>query len=450
MSQNVPRKEPNLVVGSSGVIKWEPIITDHDAAQYYRGKTLTNKEFNDLIIKQIYQANYTADTLALFLKKHLNTAIGNKFESDYNLVHSYVQTITEQDWGELQQDGYYYMYIPAEVHGFKPVPEAGAGINIDTELYLCNPDTGEYHEVSQVTVDIDNTVTLYTDDPRVIGVVIIRTNERSYALSGAHITTDHITDLAEVAKTNSYKSLKDAPDLAQVSENKADIQALLTGDKRVKEATYASYVTGFIAGQPLNTIFETGTGIVKRATAAKDYITGGTIDTTLKNLQTTQTALKAVTNSLNTQLQRLHQECLYDFKTDHITESFAGNITITLLNNKKFSDYDYIDVYYYEQAYSGILHCKRFKYSAALDTYVNLETTDTGYADEIDDKFLKVYRRTLQFKANGTQLKIGQGTYGYLKRTANISDKASWIPIWVYEVDNMYIIPHSIYGGKFK
>lgn len=443
MAQNIPRKDPELTVDPVGTIAWEPIISDHDAAQYYRGKTLTNKEFNDLIIKQIYQANYTADTLALFLKKHLDTAIGRKFENNYNLVHSYIHVITEQDWGELQQDGYYYIRIPAEAHGFKPVPEAGAGINIDTELYLCNPDTGEYHEVSQVTVDIDNTVTLYTDDPRVTGVVIIRTNERSYALSGVHITTAQISDLAEVAKTNSYKSLKDAPNLEQITKNTDSIQAFVSGEQRVKEATYASYVTGFIAGQPLNTIFETGTSIVKQATNAKNYISGG-------NIANTFTAINAQLATLSTTVPRLKQTLLYSFGTDAYTDSFTGGVTITLNNSAKFSDYDYIDVYYYEQAYSGILHCKRFKYSAALDTYVNLETTDTGYADETDDKFLKIYRRTLQFKASGTQLQIGQGTYGYLKRTANISDKASWIPIWVYEVNNMYIIPHSIYGGKFS
>lgn len=283
MSQNVPRKNPEVIIGSTGDIVWKPIITDHDSNIFYRGKTVTNQEFNDLFIKQVYQANYTADTLAVLLKQHLGTAIGRKFESDYKLVHSYIHLIaTEADWGERKEDGYYYITIPASKHGFQPSPDAAEkSINIDTELYLQDPETKEYFEVLQIYTDIDNTVLLYTDDPRTIGVAVIRSNERAYALTGATLTTAQITDIAEVARTNSYNSLYDLPDITGIAKNTKAITDIIGGVTVVKNAKNAEYVTGYINNIPLDTIFEKGSSVVKNATHADkaDYATNaGTAD----------------------------------------------------------------------------------------------------------------------------------------------------------------------------
>jgi hypothetical protein len=283
MSQNVPRKNPEVIIDPTGDIVWKPIITDHDSNIFYRGKTVTNQEFNDLFIKQVYQANYTADTLAVLLKQHLGTAIGRKFESDYKLVHSYIHLIaTEADWGERKEDGYYYITIPASKHGFQPSLDAAEkGINIDTELYLQDPETKEYFEVLQIYTDIDNTVLLYTDDPRTIGVAVIRSNERAYALTGATLTTAQITDIAEVARTNSYNSLYDLPDITDMAKNTKAITDIIGGVTVVKNAKNAEYVTGYINNIPLDTIFEKGSSVVKNATHADkaDYATNaGTAD----------------------------------------------------------------------------------------------------------------------------------------------------------------------------
>ena len=279
MSQQVPRKTPEIVITPSGSISWKPIISDHDSNLFDRGKTVSNREFNDLFVKQVYQSNYISDTLAEFFERHMHTVVGRTFENDYNLVHSYIHVITsENDWGERQEDGYYYITIPASTHGFQPVQDSSEeGINIDTELYLCNPDTGEYFEVLQITTENDNTVRLYTDDPRATGIAVIRSNERSYALSGTHLTTAQIRDIADVAKTNDYNSLFNLPDLTGITTNANTIQNILNGTYTIQNASYAKYVTDYIGTRPINEIFETGSTVVKQATNAKNFIEGGNI-----------------------------------------------------------------------------------------------------------------------------------------------------------------------------
>lgn len=270
MSQDILKNAPEIVIDPAGNASWRPVINDYNPNLFYRGKTVTNTEFNDLFIKQAAQSNYTARTLSDILSKYLNTIIGRKFESDYNLVKSYVLEIaSETDWGEQQPDGYYYITIPASAHGFAPAADAAEkGINIDTELYLRDPDTAEYYEVLQIYTDLDNTVTLYTDDPRTVGVAVIRTNERAYALSGSTLTTSQISDIAAVAKTNDYNSLYNLPDLSGITDNTERLDKLYNGTVAIKNAESATYVTGFIKGISIDNILYNNTYVVQEAALA--------------------------------------------------------------------------------------------------------------------------------------------------------------------------------------
>ena len=66
MAQTGTNIIPEIVVDTAGKITWTPVLSEHDPLKFYRGKTLTNTEFNDLFLKHTYQSNYTAKTLALF------------------------------------------------------------------------------------------------------------------------------------------------------------------------------------------------------------------------------------------------------------------------------------------------------------------------------------------------------------------------------------------------
>lgn len=484
--KHVERINPQITVDTSGNIVWVPSLLDYDASVFHRGKTVTNKEFNTLFLRQLYQGNYLTDSLSKFLTEHLSTAIHRKFTNTYKLVKSYIKVFTSEDWipGE---DGYSYITITAEEHGFIPIEDpTGKGMNIDTELYLLSSD-GRFYEVDQLTTDPDNTVQLYTDDTDVVGFVVIRSNERSYAMSGSSINAEDINGLMPIARTALYTDLIGIPDLSGIVENAEAINKIIDGTILIGKAQNANNVLDKIGNQAITDIFETGSTVVKQATNAKNYITGGNIESKFNELNTkidnsvntlnetintkvselTQAHEEAVDEindnlrTLNnasanhdTRIAKLQQTLLYSFNTSWSTESYAGNTTITLTNGDKFSNYDYIDVYYYSSAYTGVLHHKRFRYNYDWDTYANLSIIDsTSFSDETGDNFLDIFNRTIQFKKGATQLYIGHGSRGYLKRVVEpgyAENSGQWQPQWVYEVNNMYCIPHSIYGGKFS
>ena len=271
--QHVQRIDPDITVDELGNVIWTPCLLDYNANVFYRGKTVTNDEFNTLFLRQLYQGNYTTDSLVELLKEHLGTAIHRKFTNTYKLVNSYVQTFTSDAWGEAHEDGYYYITIPASVHGFEPLggPELER-MNIDVELYLLNND-GRFYEIDQMYVDPDNTVTLYTDDANVIGFVVIRTNERSYSLAAGDIHAEQVRGLAKVGITGLYNDLHGLPDLTGITTNAEDIAKIIAGDTTVENANYAKDVTDSVGHRPIANIFEEGSSVVKRATRAESAYT---------------------------------------------------------------------------------------------------------------------------------------------------------------------------------
>ena len=281
--KHVERINPQITVDTSGNIVWVPSLLDYDASVFHRGKTVTNKEFNTLFLRQLYQGNYLTDSLSKFLTEHLSTAIHRKFTNTYKLVKSYIKVFTSEDWipGE---DGYSYITITAEEHGFIPIEDpTGKGMNIDTELYLLSSD-GRFYEVDQLTTDPDNTVQLYTDDTDVVGFVVIRSNERSYAMSGSSINAEDINGLMPIARTALYKDLIGTPDLSGIVENAEAINKIIDGTTLIGKAQNANNVLDKIGNQAITDIFETGSSVVKQATNAKNYVSGGNIESTFNTL----------------------------------------------------------------------------------------------------------------------------------------------------------------------
>lgn len=335
---HVERIAPQFSVDETGKITWLPGLVDYDASLFYRGKTVTNDEFNTLFLRNVYQGNYITDSLSELFDEHLNTAIYRSFTSDFNLVPSYVKSFGPSDWGTLQSDGYYYITIPASEHGFEPDDEEATldKMNIDTEMYLLGTD-GRFYEVTQVDTDSDNTVRLYTDDNTLSGFVVIRTNDKSYALAAATIDATQISGLAKVATSAKYTDLIDrttptGPD-TRIAANAANIAALMSDTEYedypfvhnadfATNATNANYATnllgtGTIQNQPISTIFETGSNYVKNATTATN------VSTTING--------NAITN--------IFEEDGITVKkaTDANSADSATNVSTTI-NNKNISD----------------------------------------------------------------------------------------------------------------
>ena len=270
----ISRINPEISVETSGKIVWTPAYTDYDVDAYYRGKTVTNQEFNELLLKDVYQGNYITDTLNEIFNTHLGTSIERYFKSIYNLIPSYVKIINIATWGEMQNDGYYYITVPASEHGFELTEddENDGQINIDVEVYLVDSN-GEFHEVMQFTVNEENTVTLYSDDNTLTGFAVIRTNDKSYALSETHIDASQVTGLASVATSGNYTDLINRPD-AIINSNTTNIAGLLSGTikaaraEEADSATDADNVSSTIQNIPITNIFETGSSVVKNATNA--------------------------------------------------------------------------------------------------------------------------------------------------------------------------------------
>lgn len=275
------RLEPKMSVDASGNITWLPTIVDYDPSLFFRGKKVTNEEFNELFLQQAYQGNYTADSLSAFLEKHLRPTIHRTFTSTFNLLPSYVKTFTSSDWGELQEDGYYYITITPEEHGFKPDESLSEleRMNIDTEVYLMDAD-GQFFEVTQVETTKDNIVTIYTDDNTVSGFVVIRTNDKAYALAAASIDASQVEGLHPVATSGRYTDLVDidgptGPN-TRIAQNAVDILDIVNGNTVVAKArqaesaehTNALLLGSTIQGISVSNIFEEGSNYVKDATHA--------------------------------------------------------------------------------------------------------------------------------------------------------------------------------------
>ena len=123
LPEKVDRIPPQLSVNKDGSINWTPAYNDHNVAAFFRGKTLSPEEYNTALVKQIVQANYLSDSLSEFFNKQLSTVIYNNFINKFNLERSYIKTFFEEDWGEQQEDGYWY--INGENTGIK----AGSSTN---------------------------------------------------------------------------------------------------------------------------------------------------------------------------------------------------------------------------------------------------------------------------------------------------------------------------------
>ena len=348
---HVERIAPQFSVDETGKITWLPGLVDYDASLFYRGKTVTNDEFNTLFLRNVYQGNYITDSLSELFDEHLSTAIYRSFTSDFNLVPSYVKSFGPSDWGTLQSDGYYYITIPASEHGFEPDDEESAldKMNIDTEMYLLGTD-GRFYEVTQVDTDSDNTVRLYTDDNTLSGFVVIRTNDKAYALAAATIDATQISGLAKVATSAKYTDLIDrttptGPD-TRIAANAANIAALMSDTEYedypfvhnadfATNATNANYATnllgtGTIQNQPISTIFETGSNYVKNATTATNVsttINGNAITNIFEEDGTTVKEATHADSATNVSTTINNKNISDIFETDGVTIKNATNAT---------------------------------------------------------------------------------------------------------------------------
>ncbi len=333
--KHVERIKPELNTDEFGNITWVPSLLDYDASLFYRGKTVTNEEFNTLFLRNVYQGNYITDSLTELFQKHLGTAIRRKFTTDFNLIPSYIKTFSTADWGEVHADGYYYISIPASEHGIHPDEYSDTALdrmNMDTEMYLLNKQDGTFFEVTQVETDTENTVTIYTDDNTLSGFVVIRTNDKAYALASATIDASQISGLSAVALSAKYTDLIDragptGPD-TRIAQNATDITKIINGTFTVSKAINAVSATealsllgsGTIANIPITNIFETGSSYVKNATTANNYNeTVGTIKDKFSLIEA------SITSKDNAILNELRSN--YYKKTDTVTTIAAASQT---------------------------------------------------------------------------------------------------------------------------
>lgn len=277
------RINPKFSVDQMGNIKWISSIMDYDSDVYYRGKKVTADEYNELFIKQATQANYTADSLQELLNTHLGTAIRRRVAQDFNLVSSFIKIYTSADWGEADEQGYYYISIPVSEHGFQPTETEDVldRINIEADMYVLN-DAGAFTFTQQVEIHPDNTVRVYTDDPSIQGFIAIRANDKAYALSEVIMDATQVVGLAPVAISGSFDDLAESEVIRQqIQQNTDNILDLASGEIKVGSAEQADYANALTPNSTIQNIrvsdiFETGSRYVKNATTTKNYEnTGG-------------------------------------------------------------------------------------------------------------------------------------------------------------------------------
>lgn len=275
---HIDRIPPKMSVDEQGNVIWTPVYRDHNAAVFHRGKTVTNTEFNELFLKGAYQANYLSDTLKKFFNEHLNAAIFRSFTTGFDIVESFVKPFTTADWGAQQEDGYYYIDIPAEEHGFiaDDTAEVLERMSIATQMFLLGADD-KFYEVSQVEIDTYNNVRLYTDDNTLSGVVIIKMNDKAYTLAGEKIDASFVQGLATVGISGKYADLVDVDVPGGPNTRLASLeditQNILSGESTVPKAQQANVAerilsTSYIQGIKVSDIFETGSNYAKNATNA--------------------------------------------------------------------------------------------------------------------------------------------------------------------------------------
>lgn len=355
---HVERIKPEFSVSESGIVSWKASLTDYDASLFHRGKTVTNDEFNALFLNKTYQNNYLADSLTEFFKTHFPEAVYRTFKSRFNMHKNFAKVFDSTTWGSRQADGYYYITIPASEHGIVQPPDETplAGMNVDTEMYLLDEATGTFYEVTQVETDVDNTVQLYTDDNTLSGFVIIRSNDKSFALTEGRIDVSQVDGIAKVALTNDYRQLNFRPD-DDIKANRDDIDAMLSKTAPLNEhpfvhnadyatnAENAKYATnllgsGTIQNQPISTIFEESSSYVKNATAAVHAkyadlnFTKGTIDARL-NTHTTEIAqINEDISLLDARLTNLgFKQGSFSFVNTSTVTNNAGTVLMTEVVN---------------------------------------------------------------------------------------------------------------------
>ena len=269
----IPNIDKNLKIEDTGKLTWEEQYLPYDPAVFYQGKKVTNEEFNRLFVGNIAQGNYLTKTLKR-LTEDLDVVVSRKIETLYDLKPSFLKTFVSNDWGTKSDDDYYYITIPAETHGYA----VETGLDIDVEMYILDSDNN-YYEVSQVTVDTNNTVTLYTDVP-VVGLAVIRTNSRAIEYAANTIDVKNIVGLATVARTGDYNALIGRPDarITTLEQFKQNIENGTTSVPNAKQAektvkavsaallTNIDGVEPLINGHRLSEIFEDDGITVKKAT----------------------------------------------------------------------------------------------------------------------------------------------------------------------------------------
>lgn len=276
------RLKPLVSVDAGGNIQWTPSLVDYNKDVFHRGKVVTNDEFNALFTKQAYQGNYISDSLNTILKEYLPLAVYRNFTSSFNLLPSFIKLFTAEEWGEINEEGLYQINIPSSVHGFVPNEEGSnlATMNIDVEMYILD-SAGNFFEVQQFSVTADNTVTAYTDDNTLSGILIIKNSDKAYTLATEIIDASRINGLQTVSLTGRYTDLidlntEDGPN-TRLTNLEDTLSAVLDGELITGEAVkstdainseYAKNLlsSGTIQNIPVSNIFETGSSHVKNAT----------------------------------------------------------------------------------------------------------------------------------------------------------------------------------------
>ena len=278
----LPHTPPEISVDGLGQVKWTAPALDYNSEIFYRGKTVTNTEFNELFLKQTAQSNYGIDSFKKFLTEIFPQAVYRQVKSKFNFDSSYIRPFVSEDWRAISEDEY-YIQIPVSEHGFDIDTEITSSPNIEVEMYAFDPVKNSFYRVNQVSINEDNTVVLYSDIVDLIGYVIIRINRKVYAIASQEkIDASQISGLANVALTGDYNDLLNSPN-AFIEKNTNDIQKIIDGSTPVAKAQSADTVNYITKDTTFNNIaftdiFEEGSSYVKNATQAKDYDTqAGTI-----------------------------------------------------------------------------------------------------------------------------------------------------------------------------
>lgn len=278
----IPQLKDTLFVDDDGNISWEAYYLNHDPSLYFPGKKLTHEEFNKLVTQSAAQTNYLTTTLKSLLSNKLEGVVSRKVTDLFDLKQSFFKTFDAADWGTKQSDGYYYITITPQEHGYPADAEERVEPNIDTELYLLDPDgSGCFYEVSQIYTLAHNVVVLYTDVP-CLGYVTIRSNMRATEYKADKVDATNVVGLHNVAITGNYADLNNTPNLDKIQENTQRINQILDGTQTVQDARNAYYarratvindndtlgIPAQLGRYLLSDLFETIGPIAKQATQA--------------------------------------------------------------------------------------------------------------------------------------------------------------------------------------